>query len=305
MLHGRAELSHQDLQHEFALIWRYDYLIDFSEDAAEVYNAYKKELSPSLKKEYLGNLSASHTSALGLRWAPKFHPANNLIIFPALNLLKGKKLTEGSIQGITQFIGAGFSGNDIGDTSINISYHYDHPLIHERDLDWYPPSPVGYGASLDLRFIYKPIEASLISLNLYDVIGEIYWKEVPKTLYDFSYTNKPKSFNLNGVLSIDDRFTQKLPMHGTFAADLRVQNKWHAGLSLQGDRYVWLAQVYAGYQHNDWLTKILVEPQSQAFGVNIEHQYFSLRWLSDSLKADQAHRLGLDASVRIPFGSKK
>ena len=302
ILHGRAELFQQNTQHELALLWRYDYLVNFSEDTAEIYNAYKKELAPNVRQKYLGYLSASHTSALGIRWSPKFQPTTNLIISPGINILKGKKLTEGSVQGITQFIGTGFSGKDFGDTNVSVNYHYDHPLLHEKDINWYPPLPTGYGASLDLKVKYQPTNDSALTLNLYDVLGKIYWKDVPRTLYDFSYTPNPRSFSLAGGLSIDDQFTQKLPIRGTFEADFGTHSNWRTGFSLQADRDVWLGQVSLGYQKNKWLKKLIIEPQTQAMGISIENQYIKLRWLTDALKTDQAHRLGLDISLHLPFG---
>jgi hypothetical protein len=161
-------------------------------------------------------------------------------------------------------------------------------------------APTGYGASLDLNIEYQPSYQSKLSLNLYDVWGRIYWRDVPTTQYDFSY--KPKSYDFTGGLSIDKSYIQKLPLRGTFTADFNTQGTWRTGFSLQANRYMWLGQFYGGYQLNNWFSKFLVEPQTQALGISIEHPNVRLRWLADSLRTNQAHRLGLDLSLRLPFG---
>ena len=301
-LHGRAELSQQNSRNELALLWRYDYLLDFTKDTAEIYNAYKKGLPPELQKTYLAKVNAKHIRALGIRWSPKFQVNKKLNILPGFNFLRGETFTDGSVQGSTRFIGSGFSKNDFGNTAINVNYHYDRPLLHEKDLDWDPKTPVGYGASLDLKLEYTPSIQSSLVLHLYDIFGKIYWQHAPKTQYEFDYKPKPQSYNLTGALAIDDRYTQELPMCATFTADFNKTNPWRAGFNLQTNQYVWLGQIYVGRQYINYLTKLIMEPQTHALGIGIEHAYLRLRWLADSLKTNEAHRLGFEISLRVPFG---
>jgi len=298
---GRAELTYQEEKHEMSLIWRYDYLLNFSKDTAEIYNAYSKNLLPNTQRNYDLNLTANYTEARGIRWTPRLKMDNGLTISPGINVLQGNKLTDGHVSGNTLFSKAGFGGNDFKTADLSIDYRYSRPELHEEELNWQPNKPTGIGGSLDLRVDWQPNEYKHIAVQLYDVYGQINWHKTPATQYHFNYQSAPQSYNLTGQLGLDDQYIQHLPMRGILTGDFANKTPWLSGFVVNANRYIWLGQLYVGYQSENFLTKFIIEPQTKSFGLDLSNSYLEFRWLADSINTNNAYRLGAALSIRIPF----
>ena len=288
---GRAEwLLHQP-QYELAAFWRYDYLLDFSESTAQLVHAYKNKLSPAAGL-YPVAVDAHYSEAYGLRWQPLFRPQPHLTLGLGFNLLKGYKLTDGQVGGQVRLNGQGLDRHSVDNAALNIDYHYDEPQLYEDRLGWQPRNPSGEGFSLDL-YGHWHSEQTSFQLQLYDVIGQLYWHDVPATQYQASYQTQPIDHSLTGQLAIDRRYRQRLPAHGFAELSQQWNTSWRSTLHILANQEMQLLTVSTGYRWQQWQTSLLAEPQTRALGLEIRHPNFYLRWLADDFNTNKAHRLGL------------
>ena len=300
-LQGRAELTRRDDRQEFALLWRYDYLLSFPPATADLYHRYATGRPPVTGSAYPVAITARYAEAGGARWSPVLHIGPDIRIMPGINLLKGYKLTDGTVDGSVVFQGAGFGGRDVGSAGLGVDYHYDEPQLYEDRLGWHPRNPQGEGASLDLRADWTPDQRRRVSLQLYDVYGLIRWRDVPSTRYRFRYTSNPQDHALDGQLQVDSRFDQRLWMRGSLSARYEWPSGWQAGARLDANRDVMLAQVAGGYRAGAWTGRLLWEPGTGALGAEIVHPCLTLRWLADSLNTNRARRLGVTLAASVPW----
>lgn len=300
-LQGRAELTRRDAGQELGLLWRYDYLLDFTPDTAELYNAYAKGLAPDTGRAYGLGVTARYSEALGVRWSPVFQWQPGLTVTPGFNLLQGYKLTDGGLGGSARFRQPGFSGADFQGAELAVDYHYDEPQLYEEKLGWHPRNPDGWGYSLDLRADWRPDDRRSLTLQLYDVYGRLHWRQAPRTQYQFDYQAVPAAHQLTGQLETDDHYTQVLPMRGRLSGEYRLNERWQAGWQLDANRYVRLGQVSAGYSVGAWTGSLLWEPQTGALGVALAHPGFRCRWLADSLNTNRARRLGISLAAETSW----
>lgn len=292
-LQGRAELFTQQNNHQLSLLWRYDYLLDFSEQTAQLYHTYANDKSPIANKIYPLKIKAKYSENYGVRWLQQFKSTSNFQWAVGLNLLKGYKLTDGNVEGSVLFLKPSFAVKDIKNAQLDVFYHYDEPQLQEQQLEWHPRNPSGLGFSIDAEVAWQIQSNLALNLILYDVYGRLYWQDVASTQYNLSCECSLFNHNIEGQLAIDSRYTQDLSTHGQLNLDYQYNKLWSVGLKSSFNQQMALWQPSIAYQYKTWQTRFLIEPQTHALGVEVKNSYMYLRWLADDLNTNQAHRLGL------------
>ncbi len=299
-LQGRAELGLHQKNSDISMLWRYDYLLNFSEDSAQLYYDYAHDNLPSINKNHDLYIKARYSEAYGIRWLPFFNPTPMLKLGLGFNLLKGYKMTEGQLIGSTVFKQPNFDVKNIDQLNSTVDYYYDEPQLHEGELDWHPQNPSALGFSLDAVATWRIQPNLTVDATIYDVYGRLYWQDIPRTHYQLSCDCDQLNHSITGQLAVENRYTQRLNTHGSVVLSY-LNNHWQSEVRTLANRQITLTQFAVGYQPSTWQTVMLWEPQTRALGIEINHQHLQLRWLADSLNTNQAHRLSLSLASQFAW----
>ena len=296
-LHGLAELSTENKQRKLSLIWRYDYLLDFNESTARLYHAYKNDYLPTSNSIYPLAINANYSESYGIKWLQKFRFRQNIEFGLGVSLLKGYKITDGQLSGQSLFKNSGFDIKDIQQTNMDIHYYYDEPQLHEDQLDWHPQNPSALGFSLDTAISWQISPKLTLNAYIIDLYGRLYWRDIPTTQYNLSCQCSTFQHNIEGQLAIAEKYTQHLLPRSTIQLIYTSPQNWLTELNTAIDQQTTLVQGAFGYQYSTWQSLLLIEPQTRAFGMELRHPNWHLRWLTDDLNTNQAHRMGLSLGV--------
>ena len=296
-LHGIAELSTENTQRKISLLWRYDYLLNFDEHTTQLYHAYANDYAPAAGASQRLHIKAKYSESYGIQWLQKFHFKPNVEWGLGLSLLKGYKITDGQLDGNLLLKQAGFKVNDIQQANVNINYYYDEPQLQEEQLDWHPRNPNALGFSINTTLTWQLLPQLLLKAQINDLYGRLYWKDMPTTQYNLNCQCSSFVHNIDGQLAITDKYTQHLQPQVKAQLNYNYNQHWLAELSATTNTQMTLVQSAWGYQHASWQSWLLIEPQTHALGIEFRHPNWHLRWLTDNLNTNQAHRLGLSLGV--------
>lgn len=291
---GRAEISITNKNSQLSLLWRYDYLLDFSPQTAQLYHAYKNNNLPRIQQDHPLFIKAKYSESYGFRWLQSFDINQDIKLGLALSVLKGYKITDGKLQGNVIFGQQGFNVKDINNMKMDINYYYDEPQLKEEQLEWHPRNPNGLGFSVDAELSWQINQKANVFAQVNDIYGRLYWHDIPSTQYQASCECYKFSHNIDGQLAIDDKYMQKLLINGKVVGGYQLNEQYQTELRLLFNRYNHLWQSALLYQvNNNWQSSFLIEPQSHAMGIELKNKRFLLHYLTDNLNTNKAHRLGV------------
>ena len=297
-LQGRAEISQKNKNSQLSVLWRYDYLLGFSEQTAQIYHAYKNNYLPITQQSYPLFISAKYSESYGVRWLQYKDFSDSLKLGLAFNLLKGYKITDGQLQGNVNFQQQGFKVEDINNMQMDISYYYDEPQLKEEQLEWHPQNPSALGFSFDAVLDWQINQKALFELQINDVYGRLYWRDIPTTQYQASCECYKFSHNIEGQLAIDDKYTQKLLINGNARLNYQLNNTYSTELRLLANDNSQLWQgVFLYNVKNDLKYGLVLEPQTHSLGLELKTKNIYVHFLTDDLNTNKAHRLGIGLGV--------
>ena len=283
----------------YGLAWRYDYLMSFDQQTADLYWQYQNKKIPNQNQTYALQLEAKHNERVGanIGFTQQITPDWQLTTYA--NVWQGQHVLEGTAKG--SITSQAFSDGEIiknidrlNKTETNIDYYYDKPALGEEDLNWYPDKPSGYGYSFDLNLIGQLSDRTQLSIRGYDILGRMRWKDTPSTAYVLDYDiNRPTTDKTRGQLDTDD-VTQTLPWRVEGSLMHKLNNQWQLGAHGEANDIQNLYQLSAGYQIASAAFPItmtgLVEPQTKALGLAVDSKYGGAKLLTDSLDSQKAKR---------------
>lgn len=298
---GRLALTVQPAHSviSYGLAWRYDYLMEFSEETAEVYWQYENKQNPTQSKSYPLFLKAKHNERFGANIGFTQSIAADWQVTAKANLWQGLHALDGKVTGnLSNRILADSELNNIRDTidkaDAYLDYYYDKPALEEENLGWNPAQPSGYGYSIDLNLTGKLSDKTWLNIRGYDVLGRMRWKDMPSTRYalDYDVDGRPL-YSLEGQLETKD-ITQTLPWRVEGSLMHQLDDQWQLGLQGQVNEVQDLYQLSAGYLLNNYrypfMLTALVEPQTQALGLALDSRYGGIKVLTDDLDSQKAKR---------------
>lgn len=307
-IQGRSDFRYHTDQSplSYALNYRYDYLLSFNPATAQVYWDYKNKKLPNENQTYPLKLSADHNERLGFGIANQFQLPKNWQITPQLNIWQGLHGLTGNLNGNLTTKPAYDKQRKLVDTvstaNIDLSYQYDKPALKEDRIGWHPNKPTGIGYSLDLHVNGKLPYETTLTIDAYDILGKMYWRDMPITDYNFNYsaTGRPP-YILEGQLAKKD-LTQNLPWHIQTAIEQRFLPTWSLGVYSEFNNVTDLHQL--AVTHHTRFKKMplaitgLVEPQTKAIGIQIKDKDFGISYLADNLNTNNAKRAAINFFVR-------
>ena len=297
-LQGRAEISTKNQHRQLSILWRYDYLLDFSEQTAQIYHAYKNNYLPIAQQDYPLFIKAKYSESYGVRWLQYQEFNKNLKLGLAINLLKGYKITDGQLEGNVNFKQQGFKVKDINNMQMDVNYYYDEPQLKEEQLEWYPknPSALGFSVDAELAWQINPKTHFLVQIN--DIYGRLYWHDIPTTQYNASCQCYKFTHNIEGQLAIDDKYTQKLLINGKSILAYQLGDLYKTELrGLFNQSFSLWQGVFLYNLKNNWQLGFITEPQTRSLGVELKTKNIYVHFLTDDLNTNQAHRLGFGLGV--------
>lgn len=290
----------------YGLHYRYDYLLSFSEPMAQTYWHYKNKSLPASARTYPLALSANHNERAGFGIGYDVVPSSRWQFTPMLNVWRGLHAVTGELQGRLTTLPATGQPSKLVDTvgvaHADLSYHYDTPALKEDRLGWQPARPDGVGYSLDLQITGELPYQTRVAINAYDILGKMHWRDMPMTDYTFDYDAMGRPpYTLEGKLATAD-ITQDLPWRVETRLEKPLTPAWSVGLNSQFNAVSDLHQLTASYQlshHQQPMTiTAMVEPQTQAVGLQIARDDFAIRYLTDDLNTNRAKRVDLQLSLQ-------
>ncbi|MGM8885199.1 hypothetical protein ACS8FD_04595 [Psychrobacter sp. 1U2] len=298
---GRLALDIQPVNSaiSYGLAWRYDYLMEFSEETAEVYWQYENKQNPTASKSYPLFLEAKHNERVGANIGFTQSIAPGWQLTTQANIWQGLHALDGKVIGnLSNRVLADSELNNIRDTidkaDAYLDYYYDEPALGEENLGWNPAEPSGYGYSIDLNLTGNLSEKTQLNIRGYDVLGRMRWKEMPRTRYALDYdVNGRPLYSLEGQLETKD-VTQTLPWRVEGSLMHQLDNNWQLGAHGQVNEVQDLYQLSAGYLLNNhrypFMLTALVEPQTRALGLSLDSRYGGVKVLTDDLDSEKAKR---------------
>jgi len=298
---GRLALNIQPVNSaiSYGLAWRYDYLMEFSEETAEVYWQYENKQNPTASKSYPLFLEAKHNERVGANIGFTQSMIPNWQLTAQANIWQGLHALDGKVTGtLNSRVLAASESNTIRDTvdtaDAYLDYYYDEPALGEENLGWNPAKPSGYGYSLDLKLTGKLADKTQLNIRGYDVLGRMRWRDMPSTRYALDYdVNGRPLYSLEGQLITKD-ITQTLPWRVEASLLHQLDNNWQLGIQGQANEVQDLYQLSASYLLNNnrspFMLTALIEPQTQAMGLALDSQYGGIKVLTDDLDSEKAKR---------------
>ncbi|NOX75456.1 MAG: hypothetical protein GXP17_02335 [Gammaproteobacteria bacterium] len=214
--YNRAEVGMRWGNWQFGILERYDYLLEFSPQTAELFNLTESRLPLEAGREYELRIKARQQRSRGVRLGYRQKFSSKFSVEVAASYLQGKSLTDGSIRGSAQV-----TANNDYEFQFETDYFYSRDVLFERDV----APPKGSGYSTDILFDWRPGERFQAQLSIVDLLGKIFWENAPYTVATAS--SATKIYDENGYVryapAISGResnrnFTQVLPRKIFFMA---------------------------------------------------------------------------------------
>lgn len=214
--------------------------------------------------------------------------------------LRGHQIQEGSLTGT-----AVTTSSVTYDFDIFLDYVYDTNLVYDR------PDAIagnGDGMSFDVGFRYVYSPALKAELLFRDVLGRIYWKNVPYTTANAAsdvITFDESGFQqynptISGFESYKD-YTQKLQLKTDLSVSYtRGPFLLRPEVNFLGDGHA-LKWVFAGYEAWSTLFTAGYNFDYTAVSLGVMHRNFRLQAFTDDLDIEDANALGVSFAAGYEF----
>ncbi|KZY48867.1 MULTISPECIES: hypothetical protein [unclassified Oleiphilus] len=227
--HNRWESGIRFNNFKIAAIARYDYVLDYSEDLAELVYTDKNKLEVDTNRDYELYLDVlhAHTSGVKLGYLTPLLPSLSMEV--DISLLNMSAFMDGSLSGDVQISEDSYTGN------IELDYVYDKDRLLERTA----VAPDAYGYTLDLRWMFRPNEDLSIDAQILDLYSHIKINRAPTTSAQASSDRvnldpsgrvdvKPVLTGREGYKEHTLRFPKRLSVEGRY----RLSSMLEMGLGL-------------------------------------------------------------------------
>lgn len=289
--HGKMSLLTQKDNWSYGWVWSYDYQLHFSEDMARLYYQTQNEQQIDANTRYVLALEAQHVETLGARFAYDWQLNSQWNLVTGITALLGRHYVDGNFKAIGQTIDMPELMDRVDWLNGYLDYSYDRPALKEDELGWDGQTNNGYGYALDFALTGKYQQWELY-FSAEDILGFLYWEDAPYTRYMLSYDqNARPRMDLKGQLSTDQQYRQTLPYklraEVTYVAETQP---WSVSISSFSNEYLTLAQLNSYWNQGTVKYGAHFEPQTHAYGISLQHHNWGLKYLTDDLKTNQAHR---------------
>ncbi|KMT65720.1 hypothetical protein XM47_08185 [Catenovulum maritimum] len=288
--HNRAFQRYQYQEFIFQLTARYDYNIQFTPDAAQLFfiDRNDRELD---KTEYDLFFRAKHIRANGLGIGYQFN-YDKLVIKTMLNYWDVQHMEDGYVDG--QFL---VQDDDSFEVTGEINYKYFKDALLDRQNCPSTDPPVagchgawetdGSGYNLDVEFSYQFNQDWLVSGIVYDLYNEFNFERVGATLGSLDTRNEV--INPDGSFSVRPSFSGSYPdgkHKQKVDKQIKVRLDGNLGLPIWSEVYATNGRHFPslgiGYRALNTQFELGYMFEAAATVVNVKHQNFTLSLVTDT-----------------------
>ena len=293
-----AELGYRYKAWSLSAIYRRDFWLDFTADAAELYYRTKHRLDLQTGRRYEVDIAVSGFSARGVRaaWRHSFRPGLKLAV--GVSLFNAADLLEGRLQGHATAIGE----KDYSYAAY-VDYTYDKDRLFDRQVE----APDGLGASLDVRLAYAPTPRLTLRATAVDLLGAIRWKDAPYT--QAIATSNRKGYDeegyvvvapaISGIEGYHSSYSQKLQPRLHLQAEQAFAKRLSASLHY---RYQFGLGVFGLGAKTPWqegFLGLIAWPQLAALGFQVRRYGVDFGLTLDSLNSRDARTLWVNIGINV------
>ena len=300
LTYNRAEIGMTRQNWFIGIFERYDFLLTFSDQTAQLYFRTTNHLPLETGKQYAVRIEANAQFSRGVRLGFQHQLFPSLKAGAAVSYLQGLALTDGRLDGTAQAI----ASNDYN-FQFDANYVYSHDALFSRSVQ----APQGNGYSLDIHLNWQPSTRLAGQLTVADLLGRIYWNKAPYTIATASSATKTYDTDgyvhynpvISGLESNKD-FVQRLPRKIFAATQYQLTQKVKLLFELQDldvARFISAGMGWrlTGGSHLSGLYNL----SASAFILRYQQQHLLLELGSDSLSRTRAHYLVFSFSYRQTF----
>jgi hypothetical protein len=196
--------------------YRGELFMEANRDSVEILRMLNLKQELPIGRTFNIDLKAEGFSAKGIELSSGFRikgigSGNSLALGFTVRYIRGEKIQEGTIKGnITP------ANSKEYDFDLNLDYVYDENYVYKR-RDTVPGTGDGYSFDIGIKYDFNDIFSAALLFR--DIMGRIYWKDVPYTIADA--TSATKYFDKDGYMKFRPSisgyegykdFTQKIPL---------------------------------------------------------------------------------------------
>ena len=293
--HNQFEIGARKGPWDLAVLTRYDYLAEYSSDAASLLLASELGLPvPSDDFDIFAELS--HSKSHGIRLGYHFNVTPDLTLTGRLSGLLAYGVVEGQLSGDLSFTDAKLETGDL-----ELDYVFTTDIVFGREFD----KPTGYGTSFDAIVHWRASENLSLEAAAYDVFSRIWWDDLPRTAADA--TTAISRLQDNGVLIVRptingqnffEDFTQRLEARYAAKVDYKLSPKWSVSQDIFSLGRNQLTETEVNYHFpSGHKLGSSYEWVSGGAGINLAWKALNLEFATDSLNPKNARyaklKLGL------------
>ncbi|EWH09980.1 hypothetical protein DS2_10147 [Catenovulum agarivorans DS-2] len=310
LTHNKAYLEALYNNWSFHLTTRYDYVIDFTPDAAQLFFLDRAE-RPVDKDEYTIYFKAKHIRANGIGFAYQ-NDYGNFSYKVLANYWNVGYMEDGELNGTFLVNEDGDSFEVTGD--IDYAYYKDVVLDRKNCPRTDPPKAGchgawqmdGTGVSLDLFLAYRFSNDWRIALSVFDAYNKFKFERLGKTIGQLDTRNEV--FNQDGTFSINPSFVGSYPdgkhqLSVSTQAKARLDGKWH--IPIWSEFYVSDGQAIPsfgiGYDVENWRLEAGYQFTTQAYIFAIKHPIVHVTLGSETTDLVNAKTITLNFGINYQF----
>lgn len=273
---GRVEWGARYGDWGLGLVWRQDYDLRFSPDAAGLYGAVRNDQSLVPGKVYAVNLEANILQARGLRLSRRWGAQDGLRLEGGLTLLQGISMTDGHITGT-----ALATGPKAYVYSAQVEEAYTKDELFERART---PVSSAMGLTPDLRLDWSPAPSWDLRAEVRDGLGRIWWRHLPRTTAQADSARAHEEGGdfrrwdplVSGLESFHATYRQELPCRGMVEVRF-APGTWTVAAGADAQFGDWLPRLGAGRAWGTWTLLGWWGLRDKALGLEVRRGPWGLR----------------------------
>lgn len=284
---------------KFALIARYDYVLDYSEDLAELVYREKNDLPIQTNRAYEVYIDALYARTAGLKLGYEIQPQPGLFLGVDVSALQVSDFLDGTIKGNVL----------VGDDSYIGEIGLDYVYTKDKLLDRIAEKPSGRGYAVDLAMKFQASDNLDLSMEVKDLTSRLKFERAPFTTARAS--SDRISLNPDGTIDVKPilrgresyrKHTMALPRRITFDALYRIDsnNKIFLGtLRHSSDTYTHLG--WSRKLNERWEFSPSFNFGMDALTLALSSRNLGVSLTSDRADFDEARTFGLSFSYQLVF----
>lgn len=212
LTYNRGEIGFSAYGWELAYSVREDYVLNYSPDTMTLFYLDKNKKRIPDRSDYQVYLDVKHVKSDGWRLGYGWQWDDAAKFKVSLNYLEAEELLYGTLSG-----DIAVENGDINGGALQVSYHYHRDYFLKRKNF---ELAEGKGYSIDVEADIDLGDKWNVRINLYDLLGQIYWERAPYT--DLTIAETQTYYDEHGYAHRDPvmqgmegyrNFTQDLSVH--------------------------------------------------------------------------------------------